>query len=115
MEHEVIAIEIANVGHQPVVIQGIASDSGKKKGGTGHLLTCRHIPKRLEVKDYLVESATDFGFIGAGVKRIYAWDSEGHEWELPRKNFDRIRETAIQKGLLKASAGRRFRRNENGR
>jgi hypothetical protein len=95
---KVLAVEITNVGRHAVVIKGIASDSGKKSGHANVAVTT-HIPRRLEAKDSVVEPLIDFGFIGPTITRLYAWDSTGKYWYLPKKQLAELVRKAKEQGL----------------
>jgi hypothetical protein len=94
-----LAVEITNVGQEPVVIKGLASDKGKKSTVVGVLLTPTVLPRRLEPKDSVVEPLRDFGFIKPGTKRFYVWDSTGKHWYLPSKTLQSLVKEAQKQNL----------------
>jgi hypothetical protein len=84
-------LTITNVGRRPVVVQGWAIITDRKKTGNDYFrykLTV--LPKALKEGEYAVERTVDLSLLVDGAKRIYAWDSAGTKWALPNRQFRRL-------------------------
>jgi hypothetical protein len=93
-------LTITNVGKRPVVVQGWAIQTDCEKTGNDNLLyKLTTLPKALNEGEYAVERTGDLLLLVDGAKRIYAWDSVGKEWYLPRRKFRKL-----QRGIQVAKA-----------
>jgi hypothetical protein len=52
------------------------------------------LPKALKEAEYAVEQTSDLSLLVDGAKGIYAWDSTGKKWRLPRRELRRLQREA---------------------
>jgi hypothetical protein len=84
-------LTITNVGKRPIVVQGWAIQTDRKKTGNDNFLyKLTALPKALKEGEYAVERTSDLSLLVDGAKRIYAWDSAGKKWALSRRKFSRL-------------------------
>ena len=87
-----LVITITNVGKRPVMVKGVAAKKGRSvKGPRGVWLVPRGLPTMLAQGEYHTEYTHEFGFLSSEVKEIYAWDSTGKKWKLPRSELRQLR------------------------
>lgn len=84
-------LTITNVGKRPVVVQGWAIQTDRKKTRNDNFVyKPTTLPKALKEGEYAVERTGDLSLLMDGAKRIYAWDSAGNKWSLPRRKFRKL-------------------------
>lgn len=84
-------LTITNVGRRPVVVQGWAIQTDRQKTGNDNFIyKLTVLPKALKEGEYAVERTGDLLLLVDGAKKIYAWDSSGKKWALPRRKFRRL-------------------------
>jgi len=86
-------LTITNVGRRPVVVQGWAIQADRRiTGNDNFLYKLTVLPKALKEGEYAVERTSDLLLLVNGAKKIYAWDSAGKKWALPRHKFRRLQQ-----------------------
>lgn len=86
-------LTITNVGKRPVVVQGWAIQADRQKAGSDNFLyPFTALPKSLKEGEYAVERTGDLSLLVNGAKKIYAWDSSGKKWALPRREFRKLQQ-----------------------
>ena len=97
-------LTITNIGRRPVVVQGWAIQTDRKKTGNDKFLyKLTVLPKALKEWESAVERTGDLSLLVDGAKRIYAWDSAGKKWALPRRQLCRLQReirSALAAGTL---------------
>jgi hypothetical protein len=64
--------------------------SRKKTGNDNFVYKLTTLPKALKEGENAVEQTGDLSLLVDGAKRIYAWDSAGKKWSLPRRKFRKL-------------------------
>jgi hypothetical protein len=85
----VFAVRVTNVGSKPILVQGIAIQRKKGSAPSHHFFPCES-PIMLARGKFFVQVIDRTGWLPAGAKRLYAWDSSGKHWYLGRKEFRRL-------------------------
>ena len=85
----VFAVRVTNVGSNPILVQGIAIQLKKGSAPSHHFFPCDK-PIMLGRGKFFVQTIDQSGWLPAGSKKIYAWDSSGRHWYLRRKQFRRL-------------------------
>ena len=82
----VFSIRVTNAGSKPILVQGIAIQLKKGSEPCHHFFPCER-PVMLARGKYFVQVIDRAGWIPAGARRLYAWDSSGKHWYLRGKDF----------------------------
>lgn len=86
-------LTITNVGRRVVIVQNWTIRTDRSKTGKDHYFyPLFALPKALKEGEYVVEHTDDLSLLLDGAKQIYAWDSCGKKWSLPRHEFRKLRE-----------------------
>lgn len=94
-------LTITNTGRRPVVVQGWAIRTDiRKTGNENFLYPLAILPKALKEGEYAVEHTIDLSLLADGARRIYAWDSTGKEWSLPRRALHKLQKD-VQRAAIK--------------
>jgi len=85
-------LTITNVGRRPVIVEGWAIGTDRKKTGNDNFIyQLTVLPKKLDEAQYAVEHTDDLSLIADGAKRIYVWDTAGRQWSLLGRELRRLR------------------------
>ena len=82
----VLAVRVTNLASKAVLVQGIAIELKKGSAPSHHFFPCEK-PVMLARGKFFVQVIDRTGWIPAGAKKLYAWDSSGKHWYLRRKEF----------------------------
>lgn len=82
----VFAVRVTNVGSKPILVQGIAIQMKKGSAPSHHFFPCEN-PMMLARGKLFLQVIDRTGWLPAGAKRLYAWDSSGKHWYLSRREF----------------------------
>jgi hypothetical protein len=86
-----VFVTITNVGKRPVIAQGWAIRVDRKKTGNDNFIyPLSVLPKVLKEGEYAVESTDDLPIMTDCATGIFAWDSTGKKWRLPRRVFRKL-------------------------
>ena len=82
----VFSVRVTNVGAKPILVQGIAIQLKKGSEPSHHFFPCER-PVMLARGKSFTQMIDRAGWIPAGARRLYAWDSSGKHWYLHGKEF----------------------------
>lgn len=108
VEDNLLVWHITNTGRRPVLLTHAAGECEPEKSGdrfTGFLINDPQLPRRLEPGDYHMSICKDFDF-RAPLRRLFACDSLGREFEAPPESLKDVQEnlaTLRAKGITKSS------------
>lgn len=76
-------VRVTNVGKEPIVVSGIAAATRDRS--VEYLFASRNLPKRLEPNESVDEPFNLALGLPADTETLYACDSSGREWRLPKR------------------------------
>ncbi|WP_263355305.1 hypothetical protein [Acidicapsa acidisoli] len=79
-------LTITNIGKRPVIVESWAIRTDRRKTGNDNFIfPLTVLPKALKEGEYAVEHTNDLSLLKDGATKIYAWDTTGKKWSLPRR------------------------------
>jgi hypothetical protein len=86
-----IFLTITNTGRRSVTVENWAICTDRKKTGKDNFLyPLTVLPKALKEGEYAVEYTNDLSLLTDGATKIYAWDTTGKKWLLPRRALRKL-------------------------
>ena len=85
----VLTVRVTNVGSKPILVHGIAIQLKRGSAPSHHFFPCE-IPQMLARGKFFLQVLDRTGWLPAGTEKLYAWDSNGKQWYMARKEFRRL-------------------------
>jgi hypothetical protein len=84
-------LTITNIRRRPVIVENWTIRTDRRKTGKDHFIyPLTTLPKALKEGEYVVEHTDDLSLLVEGAKKIYAWDTTGKKWSLPRRDLRKL-------------------------
>ena len=109
--HDEFIMTVTNVGRRSIWVTGWGAVRRKgTEGPPGRYVVPGALPRVLGEGEYVMEHTTDLSILSPEIARVFAWDSIGRKWNLPRRQLRKLQAQA--KELALSPASRQARRSQ---